>query len=77
MSKILDIYAKSVPQTGNARVKGVDTTPIGTDNPRGEFKPSKDLSKDEKALTKARRGVLGQEIGGYSPKRTYTSVILR
>lgn len=77
MSKILNTYAKSIPQTGNANVKGVDTTPIGTDNPRGEFKPSKDLSKDEKALTKARRGVLGQELGGYSPKRTYSSVTQR
>ena len=58
MATILDIYAKTPPKTGAANVKGVDTTPIGTDNPRGEMKPSKDLSKDEKKLFKARGGVL-------------------
>jgi hypothetical protein len=58
MPTILDIYAKTPPKTGKANEKGVDTTPIGTDNPRGEMKPSKDLSKDEKKLFKARGGVL-------------------
>ncbi len=58
MATILDIFAKNPPKTGAANTKGVDTTPIGTDNPRGETKPSKDLSKDEKRLFKARGGVL-------------------
>lgn len=58
MATILDIYAKTPPQTGKAKTKGVDQTPIGTDNPRGETKPSLDLAKDEKRLFKARGGVL-------------------
>lgn len=58
MATILDIYAKTPPQTGAAKIKGVDQTPIGTDNPRGETKPSLDLSKDEIRLKKARGGLL-------------------
>jgi len=58
MPTIIDMYAKTPPKTGAANVKGVDTTPIGMDNPRGEMKPSKDLIKDEKRLFKARGGVL-------------------
>ncbi len=58
MASILDIYKQKTPKTGLANTKGVDTTPIGADNPRGEFKPSKDLSKDEKALKVARGGQL-------------------
>jgi hypothetical protein len=58
MATILDIYAKTPPKTSMANVKGVDTTPIGTDNPRGESTPSKNLAKDEKRLFKARGGVL-------------------
>jgi hypothetical protein len=58
MATILDTYAKNPPKTSNANVRGVDTTPIGTDNPRGESTPSKNLSKDEKRLFKARGGVL-------------------
>ena len=58
MASILDLYKQKTPKTGLANTKGVDSTPIGADNPRGEMKPSKDLSKDEKKLFKAGAGVL-------------------
>lgn len=64
MPSILDLYKKNAPKTSIANTKGVDTTPIGVDNPRGEFKPSKDLSKDEKVLKTARGGTL--KSGKYS-----------
>ena len=69
MATILDIYAKTPPQTGAAKVKGVDHTPIGTDNPRGETKPSLNLAKDEKRLFKARGGVL--------KNRKYTDTVIK
>ena len=61
MASILELYTQKTPKTGIANTKGVDTTPIGADNPRGEFKPSKDLSKDEKALKNARGGILKEK----------------
>jgi len=55
---ILERYQQATPDTGNANIKGKDTTPIGDDNPRGEFSPSSDLSKDEIRLKTARGGQL-------------------
>jgi hypothetical protein len=55
MASILDIYTKTPPTTGKIDTKGGDIEPIGADN---AYKPSKDLSKDAKALKKARGGDL-------------------
>ena len=52
---ILDLYTKTPPVNSKINKKGKDTEPIGYNNP---FKPSKDLAKNEKALTKARGGAL-------------------
>ena len=56
MANILDMFIKNPPATSKANLKGVDRTPIGADDPSGEFKPSKDLIKNEAALAKARHG---------------------
>lgn len=55
---ILDLYKKTPPITGKINQKGRDVEPIGTNNP---FKPSKDLSKNEAALKKARGGQLNSK----------------
>ncbi len=55
MATIIDIYKKATPATGKIDLKGKDIEPIGFEN---TFKPSKDLSKDAKALKKARGGDL-------------------
>jgi hypothetical protein len=55
MASIIDIYKKSTPSNGKVNTKGGDVEPIGDAN---AFKPSRDLSKDEKALAKARGGAL-------------------
>jgi hypothetical protein len=52
---ILDLYQKTPPNNSKINKKGRDVEPIGYAN---AFKPSKDLAKDEKALTKARGGSL-------------------
>jgi hypothetical protein len=51
MASILEIYKKSIPVTGIIDPKGTDKTPINADG-------GKNLSKDEKALKKARGGNL-------------------
>jgi hypothetical protein len=51
MASILELYEKSVPTTGKIDPKGMDKTPINSDG-------GKNLSKDEKALKKARGGNL-------------------
>ena len=51
MASILELYEKSVPTTGKIDPKGTDKTPINSDG-------GKNLSKDEKALKKARGGNL-------------------
>lgn len=66
---ILDLYQKNTPKTAKANIKGGDSTPVGFDNPRGEFKPSRDLSKDEKALKKARGGELNLKKYTDTPKK--------
>ena len=55
MASIIDIYKNGVPQTGKINAKGGDPEKIGD---QSAFKPSLDLSKDEKALKKARGGNL-------------------
>lgn len=51
MASIIDIYKKGVPTTGKADLKGGDKTKIEADG-------GLDLSKNEKALKKARGGEL-------------------
>ena len=51
MASILELYEKSIPVTGKIDPKGKDKTPINSDG-------GKNLSKDEKALKKARGGNL-------------------
>jgi hypothetical protein len=51
MASILELYEKSVPVNGKIDPKGKDKTPIDSDG-------GKNLSKDEKALKKARGGNL-------------------
>jgi hypothetical protein len=58
MASILELYGEIGPKTGQANLKGKDTTPIGNDNPRGEFNPSLDLASNETKLQKARGGTL-------------------
>lgn len=55
---ILERFEQAKPDTAKANTNGKDTTPIGDDNPRGEFSPSKDLSRDESRLSQARGGQL-------------------
>lgn len=55
MASLIDIYKKGIPSTGKANLKGGDVEPVGATHP---YKPSKDLSVDEKALKKARGGNL-------------------
>ena len=61
MASILELYGEKGPKTAQANFKGKDSTPIGQDNPRGEFKPSLDLAKNETKLQKARGGVLNNK----------------
>jgi hypothetical protein len=51
MASILELYEKHLPATGKIDLKGNDKTPINADG-------GKNLSKDEKALKKARGGAL-------------------
>lgn len=55
---ILDLFKNQPPSTGKVNFRGGDPEPIGADN---AFKPSKDLSKDQKALKKARGGELNSK----------------
>jgi len=61
MPTIKELLETSPPETSKANEKGVDTTPIGDDNPRGEFSPTVDLSKDESRLSVARGGKLNTQ----------------
>lgn len=62
---ILDLYTKLFPKTGRIS-NGGDKTPIEADG-------GMDLSKNEALLKKSRRGELGQNSGGYTPTKNYTS----
>jgi hypothetical protein len=63
---ILDLYKNQQPTTGKANVRGGDTEPIGEQN---AYKPSKDLSRDQKALKKARGGDIGSKLYSATPKK--------
>lgn len=63
---ILDLYKNQQPTTSKANVRGGDPEPIGTNS---KFKPSKDLSKDQKALKKARGGEVGGKLYSATPKK--------
>ena len=58
MSALVELLTKTPPLSSKFNKTGVDRTPIGTDDPNGEMKPSLDLSKDETRLKKARNGSL-------------------
>ncbi len=53
MASILEMYEKSLPKTGKADTKGGDKTKIESDG-------GLNLSKDDKALFKARGGKLNE-----------------
>ena len=63
---ILDLYKNQKPTTGKANTKGGDPEPIGDVN---KFKPSKDLSRDQKALKKARGGEIGSKLYSSTPRK--------
>jgi hypothetical protein len=81
MSNLVKLLEEHKPLTARANTKGIDTTPIGDDNPRGEFTPSSDLARNEQRLTKGRRGVLGgghpNGVVGYTNVAKYTDVTTR
>ena len=54
MASILDIYKKTPPKTGMIDIKGKDKTPISTDG-------GKNLATDDRAIVKARGGVLQEK----------------
>ena len=54
MASILEIYEKSLPKAGKADTKGGDKTKIEADG-------GLNLSKDDKALFKARGGTLNEK----------------
>jgi hypothetical protein len=63
---ILDLYKKQQPTTSKVDSRGGDPEPIGSQN---GYKPSKDLSKDQKALKKARGGEIGGKLYSSTPKK--------
>jgi hypothetical protein len=62
MATLKELLETQPPLTSKANLKGVDTTPVSDDNPRGEFAPSQDLAKDEGALKRARGGVVNTKL---------------
>jgi hypothetical protein len=68
VSGLEQLYKKEKPITAKADTKGGDKTLIEGDG-------GLDLSKDEKALKKARYGEIGQGTPrGYNPKTNYSSI---
>lgn len=63
---LLDLFNKNTPKTAKANFRGGDPEPIGTDK---GFKPSRDLSKDEKALKRGRGGELNTKKYSSTPKK--------
>jgi hypothetical protein len=63
---ILDLYKNQQPTTGKANTRGGDPEPIGDAN---TYKPSKDLSRDQKALKRARGGDVGSKLYSATPKQ--------
>ena len=56
MPSILELFEKSKPKSAVANTKGTDRTPIGNDDPNGEFSPSTNLMLNETRLKIARKG---------------------
>lgn len=67
---LIDILEKTPPPTSKANTKGGDKTLLEADG-------GLDLSKNEKELTKARKGEIGTGAGGYTPSKPYTSKLPR
>ena len=63
---ILDLYKKEKPLTGKANTTGGDPEPIGDVN---KFRPSKNLSRDQKALKKARGGEVNSKLYSATPRK--------
>jgi len=63
---ILDLYKNQKPTTAKVNERGGDPEPIGDANP---YKPSKDLSRDQKALKRARGGDVGSKLYSAPPKK--------
>lgn len=70
MASLLERLKKNPPEQSKIDTRGRDPEPIGWEHP---FKPSLDLAKDEAALLKARRGVIGGGAGGFTPAKPYSS----
>lgn len=65
---LLELYNENKPLTAKADTKGGDKTLIEGDG-------GLDLSKDEKALKRARGGEIGQGTPqGYTPAKNYSSI---
>ena len=81
MSNLVKLLEEQKPATARANTKGIDTTPIGDDNPRGEFTPSSDLAKNEQRLARGRGGSIGgghpNGVVGYTNVAKYTDVTTR
>ena len=68
VSGLETLYTKEKPITAKANLVGGDKTLIEADG-------GLDLSKDEKALKRARGGEIGQGTPrGYNPKTNYSSI---
>jgi hypothetical protein len=74
------IVSRKIPYQGAVDTKGIDKTPI--EPVRFPFPGSKDLGKDEAAITKGRGGALGsnsrvpaQYVGGYTDIKPYSKVV--
>lgn len=70
MSKIVELLLSKKPKDSQANTKGLDKTPIGTEQP---FQNSKDLMKTD--LSKPRGGQLGGTTGGYNPVKKYGDTV--
>lgn len=65
---LIELYETNKPITAQANIKGGDKTLIEGDG-------GLDLSKDEKALKKARGGEIGQGTPrGYTATKNYSSI---
>ena len=63
---ILDLYKNQKPTTSKVNERGGDPEPIGAQN---TYKPSKNLSTDQKALKRARGGDIGGKLYSSTPKK--------
>jgi hypothetical protein len=63
---ILDLYKNQKPTTAKINERGGDPEPIGDQD---KYKPSKNLSKDQKALKRARGGEIGGKLYSETPRK--------